>query len=170
MVLGARPEPGWGGGGGGGGRRGRPRARDEVWAAPVNRTLTLVHARFGSPWAATLVTGALACLLCFVSLSLLLVVTGTAIVVVYGALCVAVMAGRRSGSTAHAFYRMPFFPWPPVLALAVLGYVIYTSLLDPTTGRQSLLATACMVALSALYYMVVLKRRGAWVLREPDAA
>ena len=143
--------------------------RDEVWAAPVNRALMLVHARFGSPWAATLVTGALACLLCFVSLDLLLVITGTAIVVVYGALCVAVIAGRRTGSTAHAFYHMPFFPWPPVLALLVLAYVVYTNLLDPTTGRPSLIATAAIVAISASYYTIVLKRRGAWVLREPDA-
>ena len=128
-----------------------------------------MHARFGSPWAATLVTGALACLLCFVSLNLLLVMTGTAIVVVYGTLCVAVIAGRRTGSTGHAFYRMPFFPWPPVLALVVLAYVIYTNLLDPETGRPSLIATAGIVASSVLYYEVVLKRRGAWVLREPDA-
>jgi amino acid transporter len=141
--------------------------RDAVWSPPVNRALVLVHARFGSPWAATLVTGALACLLCFVSLSLLLVVTGTAIVVVYGALCVAVIAGRRTGSTAHAAYRMPFFPWPPVLALVALAYVIVTNLLDPATGRPSLVATAVIILVSAAYYRFVLARRGAWVLREP---
>jgi amino acid transporter len=101
--------------------------RDGVWAGAVNRMLTLVHPRFGSPWAATLVTRALACLLCFVSLNLLLVMTGTTIVVVYSTLCVAVIAGRRNGNTAHAFYRMPFFPWPTVLALIVLLYVVYTN-------------------------------------------
>ncbi len=142
--------------------------RDEVWAAPVNRALTLVHPRFGSPWAATLVTGALACLLCFVSLGLLLVLTGTAIVVVYGALCVAAIAGRRTGSTAHAAYRMPLFPWPPVVALIVLAYVVYTNLMDPQTGQPSLIATACIIVVSALYYRLVLRRRGDWVLREPE--
>ena len=141
--------------------------RDEVWAPPVNRALTLVHRRYGSPWAATLVTGALAALLCFVDLNLLLVMTGTAIVVVYGALCAAVIAGRRTGSTSHALYRMPFFPWPPVLALLVLAYVVYTNLLDPKTGQLSLLATLGIIVVSGLYYRLVLRRRGDWVLREP---
>ena len=143
--------------------------RDEVWAPPVNRALTLVHRRYGSPWAATLVTGALAAVLCFVDLNLLLVMTGTAIVVVYGALCVAVIAGRRTGSTAHALYRMPLFPWPPVLALLVLAYVVYTNLLDPKTGQLSLLATLGIIVVSGLYYRLVLRRRGDWVLREPTA-
>ncbi len=143
--------------------------RDAVWAGPVNRALTLVHGRFGSPWAATLVTGALASLLCFVDLQLLLVMTGTAIVLVYGALCVAVIVGRRTGSTAHAAYRMPFFPWPPVLALIVLAYVIYVNGIDPKTGQPSLVVDVVVVAVSALYYQLVLKRRGQWVLREPEA-
>jgi amino acid transporter len=141
--------------------------RDAVWAAPVNRVLTLVHPRFGSPWAATLVTGALACLLCFVSLNLLLVMTGTTIVMVYATLCIAVIAGRRTGSTAHAFYRMPFFPWPPVLALMVLLYVLYTNLTDPKSGQPSLIAAALVTAVSASYYVLVLRRRGAWQLCQP---
>jgi L-asparagine transporter-like permease len=114
------------------------------------------------------VTGALACLLCFVSLSLLLVVTGTAIVVVYGTLCVAVIVGRRTGTTSHAFYRMPFYPWPPVLALLALGYVVYANLLDPKVGQPSIIATIVTIALSAAYYRFVLRRRGVWVLCQPD--
>ncbi len=142
--------------------------RDRVWATPVNTALTLIHPRFGSPWVATLVTGSLACLLCFVSLNLLLVMTGTTIVVVYGALCVAVLVGRRTGSTAHAFYRMPFFPWPPILALLVLAYVIYTNLIEPKMGQPSLIAAVAIILVSASYYGVVLRRRGAWVLRQPE--
>lgn len=142
--------------------------RDEVWAPPVNRWLTRVHPRFGSPWAATIVTGVLAAALCFVDLQVLLVITGTTIVVVYASLCIAVIAGRRSGRTAHALYRMPFFPWPPLLALAVLAYVLYVNALDPKVGQKSLIATAAVIAVSAAYYWLVLRRRGAWVLREPD--
>ena len=134
----------------------------------MNRCLTLVHPRFQSPWAATLVTGALACLLCFVGLHQLLVLTGAAIVVVYGSLCVAVIAGRRTGTTRHAAYRMPFYPWPPVMALAVLAYVLYTDVLDPDLGRPGLIATAASIAISGLYYRLVLARRGTWVLREPE--
>jgi amino acid transporter len=141
--------------------------RDNVWAGPINRALTLVHPRFGSPWAATLVTGGWACLLCFVNMTLLLVMTGTTIVVVYGSLCVAVIAGRRNGTTAHAFYRMPFYPWPPVVALIVLVYVLYTNLIDPKNGQPSLIAAAVVIGISALYYQFVLRRRGEWVLRQP---
>ncbi len=142
--------------------------RDEVWAAPINRMLTRVHPRFGSPWAATLATGTLSCLLCAVNQQLLLVMTGTAIVFVYGSLCLAAIAGRKSGTTAHAHYRMPFFPWPPVLALLMLTYVLYTALIDPKNGQQSLMYDAVIVTISASYYWFVLRRRGAWVLREPE--
>ncbi len=143
--------------------------RDEVWAAPVNRFLTRVHPRFGSPWAATLITGLLAGALCFVPLNLLLVMTGTAIVVVYAALCIAVIVGRHTGATAHARYRMPLFPLPPLLALIVLAYVIYTNALDPTVGQKSLIATVIIIVASVTYYLAILRRRGEWVLREPDA-
>jgi amino acid transporter len=142
--------------------------RDRVWAAPINRALMLVHPRFDSPWAATLVTGALACLLCFVDLNLLLVITGTTIVAVYASLCVAVIVGRQTGSTSHAFYRMPFYPWPPVLALIVLAYVVYTNLLDPKVGQPSLIATIVVIAVSAAYYKFVLRRRGDWILHAPE--
>jgi amino acid transporter len=142
--------------------------RDRVWAAPINRALMLVHPRFDSPWAATLVTGALACLLCFVDLNLLLVITGTTIVAVYASLCVAVIVGRQTGSTSHAFYRMPFYPWPPVLALIVLAYVVYTNLLDPKVGQPSLIATIVVIAVSAAYYKFVLRRRGDWILHAPQ--
>ena len=142
--------------------------RDAVWAAPINRALTRVHTSFGSPWAATLVTGVLASVLCLVDLQILLVMTGTAIVLVYGTLCVAVIAGRRTGSTAHAAYRMPFFPWPPVLGLIVLAYVLYTNCIDPVIGRKSLAVDVFIVAASALYYACVLRRRGTWILRQPE--
>ncbi len=142
--------------------------RDHVWAAPVNRALTRVHKRFESPWVATLVTGVLACLLCFVDLNLLLEMTGATIVAVYASLCVAVIVGRRSGTTNHAFYRMPFYPWPPVLALIVLAYVVYTDALDPKLGRPSLVATIVVIAVSAAYYKFILRRRGDWVLHAPN--
>ena len=35
-------------------------------------------------------------------------------------LCLAAIAGRRTGSTAHGAYRMPLYPLPPLLGLAAL--------------------------------------------------
>jgi amino acid transporter len=141
--------------------------RDNVWPASVNRSLMLIHPRFGSPWVATLACGALAAGLCLVPQYTLTVLTGTTIIVVYGALCVSALVGRRSGCTSHAAYRMPLHPWPPVLGLLGLGYVVYASALDPDIGRPSLLATAGVIGVSALYYWLVLRRRGVWVLHEP---
>jgi amino acid transporter len=141
--------------------------RDQVWSPEVNRALMLIHPRFGSPWVATLACGALAALLCFVPLDALVVLTGTTIVVVYGSLCVSAIVGRRTGRTAGSEYRMPYHPWPSVLGLAGLCYVIYASALDPNVGRPSLWATLAVVAASAAYYKLVLRRRGEWILHQP---
>jgi amino acid transporter len=142
--------------------------RDRVWPAPVNRALMLIHPRFASPWVATLATGVLAAALCFVPMQTLLVLTGTTIVVVYGSLCLSALVGRRTGRTAHARYKMLFYPWPAVLGLAGLAYVIAANAFDPDLGQPSLIATAVTVAVSAAYYLLVLRRRGAWVLHAPD--
>jgi len=62
---------------------------------------------------------------------------------------------------------MPFFPWPPLLALLVLAYVVFTALIDPKNGQQSLIYDVVIVAVSAAYYRFVLRRRGVWTLRAP---
>jgi L-asparagine transporter-like permease len=110
-----------------------------------------------------------AALLCFVDPKLLLVVTSTSIVVVYAALCLGAIIGRRTGTTAHARYRMPWFPVAPVLALVVLLFVVYQNVLDPVVGRPSLIVTAGIAALAVGYYVVALRRRGGWRLAEPPS-
>jgi amino acid transporter len=141
--------------------------RDRVWPDACNRALLRIHPRFGSPWVATLACGVLAAAFCFVKLNLLEVLTGTTIVVVYGSLCVSALVGRRTGCTAHAWYRMPFHPWPSILGLAGLGFVVFASVSDPVLGQPSLLATGVVIAVSAGYYVFGLRRRGAWVLHAP---
>ncbi len=143
--------------------------RDAVWSRPINAALVKIDVRFNSPWVATLATGVMAGLLCLIRFELLLIASGTALVVVYGFLCVAAIAGRRNGTTAQAEYKMPFFPWPPILALAAFTYMIFTNVTDPESGLFSFLATAVVLILSVLYYWIILRRRGAWVLRGPDA-
>lgn len=139
--------------------------RDKAWPASISRGLSSIHPRFGTPWIATIVTGIAAAAVCFVDFQTLLVVTGTSLVVVYGALAVAVMAGRRNGSTRHGTYRMPLFPLPPLVALAALGYVVYQNATDAEIGRPSLLVTLGVLAVSGVYYLAVLRRRGRWELQ-----
>lgn len=143
--------------------------RDHVWTPAINRALTHVHEKFHSPWLATLIPGGLAAAACFIGLDRLLVMTGTGLVVVYASLCVAVIVGRRNGTTKHGIYRMPLFPLPPIAGLCALIYVVYANFLDTDIGRPSLIATGGMILLSAAYYVLVLKRRGDWTPRGPES-
>jgi len=134
--------------------------RDRAWAAPVNAALTRLHGRFGSPWVATLLAGAIAMASCLLPFHLLLVLTGATVVVMYALLCVGVIVGRRNGTTAHGAYRMPLYPVAPVVGLVALAYVLYANWLDPDVGRPSLIATAVIAALAILYCAVMRHRRG----------
>ncbi|MEV0585937.1 APC family permease [Nonomuraea sp. NPDC050310] len=139
-------------------------ARDATWPAGVNRVLGTIHPRFGTPWPATLVAGVISAAVCFVPLSFLLVVTGTSLVVLYAALCVAVIAGRRNGSTARGTYRMPLYPLAPVAGLLALGYVVYASALDPVIGRPSLFVTAGILAVAAALFFLTVRR--SWAVQD----
>ncbi|GAA3867934.1 APC family permease [Saccharothrix violaceirubra] len=142
--------------------------RDSAWPASVSKALAAIHPKTGTPWIATLATGAFGTALCFADKDFLLVVTATSIVAVYVALCLAVLNGRRNGSTKHAAYRMPLFPVAPIVALIALGYVVWQNALDPAFGRPSLLITAGICVVSGLYYALVLRRRGKWELQGPS--
>ncbi len=141
--------------------------RDGTWHAQINDALTRTHPRFNSPWVATLASGASAAAMCFLGMQLLLVLTGTGIVLIYAGVCLGALVGRRTGTTAHAPYQMPLFPFVPVLALLALGFIVYASWLDSENGRPSLLVNIVVIATSVFYYRFVLLRRGAWILRGP---
>ena len=128
----------------------------------------VTHDRFDSPWIATLAAGAFSIAACFLGLQWLLVATGTSIAMVYAAICIAAIAGRRSGASNHAAYRMPRYPLWPVSGLLALTYIFYTSALDPSIGQQSLITNAAVIVVSLIYYAVVHHRKGGWTLRGPD--
>jgi amino acid transporter len=143
-------------------------ARDGVWPAALNRWLAAVHPRFGSPWIATLAMGAATAAACFLNLDLLVMLTASGIVVVYAGVSVAAMIGRETGASAGAGYRMPLFPLAPVFSLAALGAVVAANVMDPDGGRPSLIANGVVMALSAAWYWVYLRRRGGFTLRGAD--
>lgn len=144
--------------------------RDGAWHGRINSLFTITHLRFHSPWVATLAAGLSAIVMCFVPLNLLLVLTGTGFALTYLGVTFAALAGRWRGTSNHAAYRMPLFPLIPFLALLALGYVFYASWLDPDTGRPSLLANAAVIVFWLVYYFVVVRRRGEWVLQGPADA
>jgi amino acid transporter len=142
--------------------------RDRTWGAGLDGCFARVHPKLQSPWAATLVAGGLAAALCFVPLRLLLIVTGTGTALVYGFLCLAVLAGRRSGATAHARHRAPLSWLLPVATLVAVAGVLAADLLDPAEGRPGLLTALAVGAGFAACYLLVLRRRGGWALTAPD--
>jgi amino acid transporter len=141
--------------------------RDGAWGPTIDRWIIACHPRFRSPWIATLIVGAAGVGCCFISLDELLVLSGSGLAVIYLGIALAAWVGRRSGATAHAPYHMPLFPIAPLVTIVALGYVFWTSWQNLEKGRPALIATAVQIAISAAYYLLVLRRRGRWVVRDP---
>ncbi|MFF9817619.1 APC family permease [Streptomyces sp. NPDC014006] len=140
--------------------------RDRAWPAPVNRALTRLHPRFGSPWVATLAISLPgAALACFADLSTLYEATGAILAVVYVLLALAALAARRAPLRGRPAWRMPLWPLAPVVVLASVGYVLYQQ-----AGRD-LAITGGVVAAAALYYVLYLRRHthDRWQVAAPDA-
>lgn len=133
--------------------------RDRAWIPHVDAWLVAIHPRFGSPWIGTLIVGGLGTLACFLPLPMLLVLNGTGLVAIYAGIALAALIGRRTGATGHAPYRMPLYPLAPIAILLALGYVVWTSWLDPQEGRPGLIATAAQIVMALLWYWIVLSRR-----------
>jgi amino acid transporter len=129
--------------------------RDFAWPEPVSSWIAKVEPRRGSPWLATLIVGVLAAILCFQS-SLITVVTFTAvlIVILYGLIAISALVSRIRQRHLDRPSRMPFWPVPPVLALA--GVVIA---LTKQKGSD-LVITACVFAAALLYYFLFVRPRG----------
>jgi amino acid transporter len=142
--------------------------RDQVWPRAISAALALTHKRFHSPWVAALVCGACSILACLAKENVLLIVTGSELILIMSLLCVAALVGRWRRSTSHGFYRMPCFPLAPIAALLMMLFVVYASWLDPVIGRPGLFVSLGVMVLFALYYLPVNRRSGGWVLRGPS--
>ena len=141
--------------------------RDGTWHPRINDAFLVTHDRFNSPWIATLAAGISSMAMCLLGLQWLLVITGTGIALIYAAVCIAAIAGRTTGTTKHAVYRMPLYPFWPVLGLLALAYVFYTSALDPDIGRPSLLINSVVMVVALAYYGLMVRRKGNFAFRDP---
>jgi amino acid transporter len=139
-------------------------SRDRAWPGVINDWLVTVHPTLKSPWVATAIVGVVSAILCLtVDLNTLITLTGAALVADYAFVALAALVGRYTGATANSPYRMPFWPLPPILALAALAYI--------TTQQSStaLLVAGGTVLIGLVYWaVVILPQRGrAWNLKEP---
>ena len=114
-----------------------------------------------------MLVGGVGVVCCFLPLRLLLILSGTGLLVIYAGIAVAAVAGRRTGTSAHGAYRIPLYPLAPVVTVLALGYVTWVSWLDVEEGRPALIATGVQMLLSAVYYHLVLRRRGEWKVSAP---
>ncbi|WP_167475606.1 APC family permease [Nocardia arthritidis] len=142
-------------------------ARDRSWPGPIDAVLGAVHTRTHAPVAATIVVGGCAGLAAaFLPLNWLITATGSAVVLVYLMVALSALRLRRAGALPSRGYRMPLWPAPPLIVIAVVLYVAYRVLLD---GWAQLAVAVGTMVLGALYYLLYLHpRRGdRWSLPDP---
>ncbi len=137
-------------------------ARDRAWPEPVNRAMSVVGRRYGSPWVATLVTGLSEAVLCFVPVDTLNGVTGVAVVALYLSVAAAALGARRAAHRKPHVWRMPAWPVVPLLAVAALVYILVEQ------SALDLGITAGVLLVAALYWWGYLRRRPErWVVTVP---
>jgi amino acid transporter len=141
-------------------------ARDKAYPGRfINSKLAYIHPKFGSPWWATMLIGVVGAVLCLtVSGARLTELTGSSLVADYALIALAAVVGRFTKSTKNSPYRMGWWwPLPPLLALAALGYVF-------TTQTKALLTVTLVTMAAGLVYWaaVIRPQRGrAWNLLAP---
>ena len=143
-------------------------ARENAWTPRLNRTFTVVHPRFGSPWAATLAIGVGGLLLCLLPLPVLVMINGSGASLAYGLLAVGVIVGRRTGATARSQARMPWHPLGPVIVILTAIGLMAAGFADNGPGRAGLLVTLGLMGAGTLYYLLVLRRSPLWAHHDPE--
>lgn len=143
-------------------------ARENALHGGLNSALSTVHHDFGSPWIATLTIGVFGLVLCFVPLSILVMINGAGTTFVYGLLSLGVIMGRRTGSTARSQSPMPWHPVGPVIVILTAVGLLIVALTDPVAGRPGVLATLSLLSVGALYYQRVVRRSNAWAHHDPE--
>jgi amino acid transporter len=139
-------------------------ARDGVWPGAAGRWLSKVHPRTGAPWVATLAAGAMSAAFCLVPMKLLLTLSGSSVTLIYIALTLACLLHGKRRAVAPG-WKLPLWPWPPLLAIALLVVFAGASLQD---GALSFAVSVACAAAAAAYYLLVLKPRGGWRLAGPS--
>lgn len=129
--------------------------RDKAWPKAVNSALTTLHPRFNSPYIATLAISLPGAVLAyFVNIESLLGVTSVIVSVVYVLLALAAIRVRTMPGAVRG-WRMPWWPFGPVLVIAAVGYALFGSAL------HDVLITGLIVVVAAAYYAYFLRRHPA---------
>jgi amino acid transporter len=142
-------------------------ARDRSWPEPIDRVLATVHPRLHTPVAATLTVGVCAALAAsFIPIDWLITATGASVVAIYLAVAAAALRLRRPNARSSAGYRMPLWPVPPLVVIALMAYVTYQL---ATTALSQLIVAIAALALGVVYYFGFIhpRRSERWLLADP---
>ncbi|PQV44936.1 APC family permease [Paraburkholderia sp. BL21I4N1] len=129
--------------------------RHALWVRSCNRAFTHIHARFDSPWLATLTLAVPSTLLLFVSsLDDLTAFTVDLLLVIYMVIALAALASRIVRRDVEHHYRMPLWPLPPLpplVALGGAGYVLYTTMQSAAKPTDLYIIGGLLVLALAMY-------------------
>jgi amino acid transporter len=129
--------------------------RDRAWPGVISDWMSTVAPRLKTPWIATAVIGLIGAVLTATSsVAALVTFTGVLLALEYGAIAVAAIYSRLTQRGRERPYRMPFWPIPPLVALAGTAYTLYLQ----TMG--DLLIAGGILAAALVYYLGYLRPRG----------
>ena len=141
-------------------------ARDRSWPDVINEPLGRIDPRLKSPVAATIVLGVLAAVvLAVVPFDVLLIVTGSSLLVTYSFVALSALVGRINGSTARAAFRMPLWPVIPLVMLAATLFIAYQNLVSDWVPVAIAVATTAVGL--PYYYLFIRRRSDRWTLPDP---
>lgn len=143
-------------------------ARDRSWPDVVDRALGSVHPRTRTPVVATVALGVIATVIAYiVPFNWLVIATGSGIVFIYAAVALSALRVRQHGRQGLDIYRMPLYPLPPVVVLAVMAYVLYQTV---TTDAGPVLVAVVTLLVGAGWYLLFIRnaRGERWTLPDPQ--
>lgn len=138
-------------------------ARDHALPTAIARPLTSVSASAKMPWVATIVMGVLATAACLAPLDILLNATGSTLAFSYGFIALAAIIVRRRAPASDG-YRMPWWPLPPVIALAAILAIFVVGVLDPDQWLSLGIAVGIVATGFAYYFCYLRSRAGTHLL------
>jgi len=97
--------------------------------------MSVVHKRFKTPWINTIVVGVMACGAAgFLSLDSLADLSNVGSLAAFSLVCITVIYLRVSSPSLVRPFRVPFFPWVPILGAVMCLFLLKSILNKPQTG------------------------------------
>ena len=150
------------------GRNAFAMGRTQLFAPAVNRALMLLTPKTDAPWFSLLLIGLVTALTTLLSMRVKVMLLAGSLTYMTAFYVWGSIAGRRSGRTRRATYKMPWYPLMPVLGVVIVIGEVAAQWLDRDVGRPALLIWLGIYAVSFLYYRFVLMRRPqGWHLEGP---